>query len=84
MTADTGARPESGGNIVQWLLLGLIRIYRRGISPLFPPRCRFYPTCSEYAETALRRYGVVRGGWMAVKRLLKCHPLHPGGYDPVR
>ncbi|HEY8417551.1 MAG TPA: membrane protein insertion efficiency factor YidD [Limnochordales bacterium] len=72
------------GNIVQVLLIGLIRLYRRVVSPLFPPRCRFYPSCSEYAEQAVRRYGVLRGGWMAVVRLSKCHPFHPGGYDPVR
>lgn len=71
------------GNPVQLLFIGLIRFYRRAVSPLFPPRCRFYPSCSEYAEQALRRHGVVRGGWMSIVRLLKCHPLHPGGYDPV-
>lgn len=72
------------GNLVQLVLIALIRFYRRVVSPLFPPRCRFYPSCSEYAEEAVRRYGVLRGGWMALVRLSKCHPLHPGGYDPVR
>jgi len=70
-------------HIIQLLLIGVIRIYRTAVSPLLPPRCRFYPSCSEYAEQALRRHGVLRGGWMAVVRLAKCHPWHPGGYDPV-
>ncbi|REJ35749.1 MAG: membrane protein insertion efficiency factor YidD [Bacillota bacterium] len=65
------------------LLIGLIRLYQKAISPLFPPSCRFYPTCSTYAVQALERHGVVRGGWMAVRRISKCHPWHPGGYDPV-
>ncbi len=63
--------------------LKLIRGYQRFISPLFPARCRFYPTCSSYAYTAIERFGVIRGGWLALRRILKCHPFHPGGYDPV-
>lgn len=69
--------------MIKRLLLGLIRVYQLAISPIFPPSCRFHPTCSAYAATALRRFGLWRGGWMAVKRLAKCHPWHPGGYDPV-
>ena len=65
------------------VLIWLIRIYQRYISPLFPPACRFYPTCSQYALTAVERFGAVKGGYMALHRLLKCHPFHPGGYDPV-
>lgn len=65
------------------LLTGVIRLYRRYLSPLKGPTCRFYPTCSQYALTAIERYGALRGGWMAVVRVLKCHPFHPGGYDPV-
>lgn len=65
------------------ILLFLIRFYRRCISPLFPPCCRFYPTCSAYALEAVTKYGAAKGGWLALKRILKCHPFHPGGYDPV-
>ena len=60
-----------------------IRAYRRFLSPVLPHRCRFYPSCSEYAIEAVETHGVFRGGWLAVRRLLKCQPLHPGGYDPV-
>ena len=65
------------------ILLGLIRGYRRFISPLFPPSCRFQPTCSQYAIEAIATYGTIKGGWLAIARILKCHPFHPGGYDPV-
>ncbi|HEY9878407.1 MAG TPA: membrane protein insertion efficiency factor YidD [Leptolyngbyaceae cyanobacterium] len=65
------------------LLLALIRGYRAVISPLFPPVCRFQPTCSQYALTAVDRFGPVKGSWLAIRRILRCHPLHPGGYDPV-
>ena len=64
-------------------VLCLIHIYRRYFSPFLPPSCRFYPTCSQYAQEAIDRYGLFKGGWLSVKRLLKCHPFHPGGYDPV-
>ena len=61
----------------------MIKGYRLFISPLKPPTCRFVPTCSEYALQAIERYGIFRGGIMAVRRILRCHPFHPGGYDPV-
>ena len=65
------------------LLIWLIRGYRLLISPLFPPSCRFQPTCSQYAIQAIERFGALKGGWLAIKRILRCHPFHPGGYDPV-
>ena len=65
------------------LLLLLIRFYRAAVSPLTLPTCRYYPTCSAYAMEAIERYGARRGGWMALRRILRCHPFHPGGYDPV-
>lgn len=65
------------------VIILLIRFYQICISPMFPPRCRFYPTCSQYALEAVQKKGVVKGSWMALKRILKCHPFHPGGYDPV-
>ena len=64
-------------------LLGAIRFYRRNISPMFPPCCRFTPTCSAYALEAVEKYGALKGGYLALRRILKCHPFHPGGYDPV-
>lgn len=65
------------------LLLTLIQAYRRVISPLLPPTCRFTPTCSQYALTAVERFGPLQGSWLALGRISRCHPLHPGGYDPV-
>ena len=65
------------------VIILLIRFYQICISPMFPPRCRFYPTCSQYALEAVQKKGAVKGSWMALKRILKCHPFHSGGYDPV-
>ena len=65
------------------LLLGLVRLYQYLISPLLGPRCRFHPSCSHYAIEAIERHGALRGGWLAARRLGRCHPWHPGGYDPV-
>jgi putative membrane protein insertion efficiency factor len=64
--------------------LAAIRIYRLTISPYHPPVCRFTPSCSEYGETAIGRYGPFKGTWMLIRRLLRCHPFSDGGYDPVR
>ncbi len=65
------------------LLIGLIQAYKLLISPLLPPACRFQPTCSQYARQAIERFGALKGSTLAVRRLLRCHPWHPGGWDPV-
>jgi putative membrane protein insertion efficiency factor len=64
-------------------VLAVLGFYRSVISPLRPPSCRYLPSCSAYAVEAIERFGVLRGGWLAVRRLLRCHPFHPGGHDPV-
>lgn len=65
------------------LVLLLIRFYQKFISPLSPPSCRFTPTCSHYGYEAIQKYGLLKGGWLTVKRVGRCHPFTPGGYDPV-
>lgn len=65
------------------LLLLLISFYRAAISPMLPPSCRYVPTCSAYAMEAIKKYGAAKGGWLALRRILRCHPFHKGGYDPV-
>jgi putative membrane protein insertion efficiency factor len=65
------------------IALKLIRGYQIVISPLFPPSCRYLPTCSNYGYEAIEKYGIIKGGWMAIRRILRCHPFRPGGYDPV-
>jgi uncharacterized protein len=70
-------------NFAKFVTLQLLRIYKRVISPLLPPACRYVPTCSEYALEAVERYGALRGGWMACARILRCHPFAGSGYDPV-
>ena len=70
--------------LMKTLLLKLIRFYRRSVSPYTPPRCRFTPTCSAYAYEAIQKYGALKGGWLALKRLLRCNPFYKGDYyDPV-
>lgn len=65
------------------LVIALLRAYKKLISPLLPPMCRFEPTCSVYAMDAVSKYGVLHGAWLTVRRLFRCHPFHPGGWDPV-
>jgi putative membrane protein insertion efficiency factor len=84
VTADPGKqqaeiRLSAGARVLTVLLTG----YRRYISPLLGPHCRFAPTCSAYALEAVRRHGALRGSWLAMRRLARCHPFHPGGLDPV-
>jgi putative membrane protein insertion efficiency factor len=85
LAADAPALPSAAPAFspVAGCVLLVIRLYRWGISPLLPPVCRFHPSCSLYSQEAIRRYGILRGGWLAVRRLSRCHPFHPGGYDPV-
>lgn len=70
------------GRLVSAAMVKLIRLYQIGISPLLGQNCRFTPTCSQYAIEVIRRDGAIRGGWRAMRRILRCHPFHPGGYDP--
>lgn len=82
----TAAQPQ--GRVVHrspamWLLRGPIRFYQLAISPMSPAACRYYPSCSNYAIEAIDKYGALKGGWLAVRRILRCHPFRPGGFDPV-
>jgi len=70
--------------LLRKLFIAVIRLYQKVISPLKRPSCRFYPTCSYYGIDAIKKYGAFKGGYMLIKRILKCHPFHPGGYDPVK
>ena len=65
------------------ILMGIIKFYQKAISPLTPPSCRFYPTCSHYGIEAIEKHGALKGSWLAVRRISKCHPFHEGGFDPV-
>ena len=65
------------------ILIGLVRVYQYAISPLLGRNCRYFPTCSDYTVEAVQKYGAIRGGWLGAKRICRCHPWHPGGYDPV-
>jgi uncharacterized protein len=71
------------GALIKALLVGIVRIYRAAVSPLLPPACRFHPTCSTYALEALERHGTLRGSWLTLRRIGRCHPFHDGGIDPV-
>lgn len=69
--------------MIRIIAITLVRLYQRWISPLFPPSCRFYPSCSQYALVAITRHGALLGCWLAARRLARCHPFHAGGFDPV-
>lgn len=79
---EPGRRSEGWG-LMRGVFLALIRLYQRTLSRVLPPSCRFTPSCSEYTYQAIARYGVLRGGWLGVRRISRCHPWNPGGYDPV-
>ncbi|PJF29222.1 MAG: membrane protein insertion efficiency factor YidD [Phototrophicales bacterium] len=68
---------------MKWLALGLIRLYQKTLSRILPPSCRFYPSCSQYTYEAIQIYGFFRGGWMGLRRIARCNPFNPGGFDPV-
>jgi len=77
------SRQPTGVSAGRRAVVSLLRFYKLAVSPWLPAACRFHPTCSEYMSEAVRRYGVRRGVWMGLKRLLRCHPFHEGGFDPV-
>ncbi len=85
VTRGPGARGalRAIARVISRIMLGFIRFYQIGISPFLPPTCRFTPTCSHYAYDAIRLHGPAKGGWLAVRRVARCHPFNPGGYDPV-
>lgn len=68
---------------MKYVLIALVRFYQYAISPMLGRRCRYFPTCSEYTVDAIQKYGALKGGWLGAKRICRCHPWHPGGYDPV-
>lgn len=82
-TCDVSSTRQSHGNVLAVLAHLVIAAYRLFLSPLIGPACRFAPSCSAYADQAIARHGVLRGGSMALRRLLRCHPFNPGGFDPV-
>jgi putative membrane protein insertion efficiency factor len=80
---DLKTIPLRVGWILNRLVIFAIRIYQNTLGLVFPPSCRFYPSCSEYAIEAFRKFGLIKGGWLSVKRLSRCHPFNPGGFDPL-
>lgn len=82
MNALDANAPKKEG-IAARMMIGIIKGYQRYISPLFPPACRYQPTCSHYGLQAVKRFGALRGGYLAIRRILRCHPFHASGYDPV-
>jgi putative membrane protein insertion efficiency factor len=74
---------RAAGRGVGWVLIAVVRVYQLFLSPLLPAACRYYPSCSAYAVQAIERHGPLRGVWLAARRILRCNPFRPGGYDPV-
>ncbi len=68
---------------MKFIFLQLISLYQKVVSPLFPSTCRFYPSCSEYTKQAVQKYGIIKGSWKGIRRIIRCHPFNPGGYDPL-
>src|SRR5450631_1245228 len=83
VSSNIGKESRSDGRPMRQLWMWIIRAYQLAISPMLGPRCRFYPSCSCYAHTAIERHGVLRGTWLGLRRILRCHPFAEGGYDPV-
>lgn len=79
----TKAAPDKAPSPLAWLAMKMVRGYQKYFSAFTPPVCRFHPTCSQYTLIAIQRYGFFKGGWMGFWRIMRCHPFHPGGYDPV-
>lgn len=69
--------------VMKQIFIGIIRFYQKFISPMTPPTCRFHPSCSQYGLESFQKHGALKGFWLTIKRILKCHPFHPGGFDPV-
>ena len=82
-TSTEDTPPATTWSPLAWVAIFMVRFYQRLLSPMLPPSCRYSPTCSQYTLTALRRYGFFRGGWLGFRRIMRCHPFRPGGYDPV-
>ena len=82
-TMESSDAPTTGARgVVAWLMLVVIRVYWWTLSPLIGNVCRFHPSCSRYTATCIERFGAARGGWLGIKRIGRCHPFHPGGFDP--
>lgn len=75
---------KTASGILAMACIGLVRFYQKFISPIKGPTCRFYPTCSQYSIQAFKKYGFLKGMWLTLRRVSKCHPFHPGGYDPLK
>lgn len=77
------ANPSLPTRVARWLAIGLVKFYQGAISPLSPAACRYHPTCSQYAVEAIQKHGALKGGWLAIRRISRCHPWGGSGYDPV-